>query len=55
LFDHHPELHTSPEYQVQSQVNLEQFQVFLKALEPNAKFIVTKDNVNSVFMLAREF
>jgi hypothetical protein len=55
LLDDHPELFAAREYQVQSPVDLNVFQAFLKSFEPNRKLIVTSDNVESVLLLANKF
>jgi uncharacterized coiled-coil protein SlyX len=55
FFNHHPELMTATSYDVKSAVRREIFEVFVKALGTGSKVPVTKENVASISLLAKEF
>jgi hypothetical protein len=55
LFENHPDLITSSCYNVQSNVPIEIFEIFVKTLETGTKVSVTNGNVDSLILLAEEF
>jgi hypothetical protein len=55
FFDHHPELIPKTSYVVKSRVSPEVFQIFANALATGTKVPITKENIPSISLLAREF
>jgi chromosome segregation ATPase len=55
FFQHRPELFTATSYKLESAIPLPVFEAFVKTLEENTKFCVTKENVLSISVLAKEF
>jgi hypothetical protein len=55
FFDHYPDLMTATSYDVRSNVRSEIFEVFMKALKTGSNVPVTKENVASISLLAKEF
>jgi hypothetical protein len=55
FFDHHPDVYDACEYRIQSSVPTAVFSKFVDALGTTTPIPITKDNVNSLLLLAREF
>jgi hypothetical protein len=55
LFEHQRGLFDATSYVVQSTVPVDVFELFVKALETGGKVPVTKENAESISLLAKEF
>jgi hypothetical protein len=55
FFDHRPDLMSGTSYEVKSKVGRDIFEVFVEAVGTGAKVPVTKEKVDSISLLAKEF